>query len=342
MTEAKAPLSSATRTALPDSAFACPEKRLYPHHKADGSLDLPHLRNALARIADPSKDQCGKAHLEAHARNEGIGGRAKAFMPIKAKPLDDDEETAFWDGRVPRQLLAIPFGGPIPSAKSKKGVDLDDEWFDEDTDIFGPYKVLRDNRERLVDFQHSYRPPGPRYGDDTGMMTGHLVGKSILHPDPDEDGWWVDLWVERGNARVALIRRLAEKGAQLFGSSQPVGKTRVEPDGHISLWPFWMETLTTAPQNTFSVVRPKSVLDEAELSGIMLPESLRALATEIDSLSADLQRTSVMGSSGAGPGRSPVMAALDGAAKAVDRLLSVSHREVPSESERSGHDGGSR
>lgn len=337
----KAELSSGTRNALPDSAFACPEKRLYPHHHADGSLDLPHLRNALSRIGDPSNDQCGKAHLDAHARSEGLGDRGKALMPVKARPLDDDEETAFWEGRVPRQLLAIPFGGPIPSAKSKRGVDLDNEWFDEDTDIFGPYEALRKNKERLVDFQHSYRPPGPRFGDDTGMMRGHLVGKSILHPDPDEDGWWVDLWVERGNARVSLIKRLAERGAQLFGSSQPIGKAHVDPDGHIKLWPFWLETLTTAPQNTYSVMRAKSVVDDAQQAGIILPESLTTLLTEIDSLATDLRRTSEQGSAGQGSGRSPVVAQLDAAAKAADRLISVAREGDPS-LERTGREGGSR
>lgn len=189
---------------------------------------------------------------------------AKALMPLKAQVLPDDEEAAFWDGRLPRRLLAIPFGGPIPSAKSDRGVDLDDQFFDERTDIYGPYPALRHTRERLVDFMHSYRPPGRGYGDDTGMMAGHLLGKSILDPDPDEDGWWVDLWLERGNARVSLVKRLAERGAQLFGSSQPIGKARVDPDGHIALWPYWLQTITTAPQNTLSVVRPKAALDSIE------------------------------------------------------------------------------
>lgn len=280
--EGKAVLSSGTRENLPDSAFACPERRLYPHHHADGSLDLPHLRNALARIGDPTNDQCGKAHLEAHARAEGLGDRGKALMPLKAKDVDED---AFWDGRVPRRLLAIPFGGPIPSPKSKRGVDLDDEWFDEATDIYGPYPALRNNRERLVDFMHSYRPPSSRTGDDTGMMMGHLLGKSILDPDPEEDGWWVDLWLERGNARVALVKRLAERGAQLFGSSQATGKAQKEASGHITVWPFWLQTITTTPQNTYSVLRPKAALDDAVKSGIVLGEGLR---TFVDSLGTDL------------------------------------------------------
>lgn len=320
-----AELSSATRTALPDSAFACPEKRLYPHHTASGALDLPHLRNALARIGDPSNDQCGKAHLQAHARAEGMGG--KALMPMLAKALDEDEEQAFWAGRVPRRLLAIPFGGPIPSPKSSRGVDWDNEWFDEHTDIYGPYPPLRKERERLVDFQHSYQPPGPRYGDDTGMMLGHLIGKSILDPNPEEDGWWVDLWVERGNKRVAMIEAIAKRGAQLFGSSQPLPKGRVDPDGHIAVWPFWLETISTAPNNTYSVMRPKAALDEATQSGIVVPEGLRSLATEIDSLVADLRRTSDVGSDREGLGRAADVAdGVTALGKALDRLQSVTRR----------------
>jgi hypothetical protein len=186
---------------------------------------------------------------------------AKALLPIKAQTLDEDEEQAWWDGRVARRLLAIPFGGPIPSHKSAKGVDLDGEFFSERTDIYGPHRALRQNRERLVDFHHSARPPSPRYGDDTGLMRGHFLGKSILDPDPDEDGWWVDLWWERGNQRVALVKRLAERGAQLFGSSQPIGKAVINNNGEIAIWPFWLETISTTPQNTLSVIRPKAALD---------------------------------------------------------------------------------
>lgn len=60
---------------LPDSAFACIDSagRHYPHHDAQGTLDLPHLRAALSRIGDPSNVQCGRRHLEAHAQAAGVG-----------------------------------------------------------------------------------------------------------------------------------------------------------------------------------------------------------------------------------------------------------------------------
>jgi hypothetical protein len=75
---------------LPDSAFAVigsgGEKdeqgktvprtlRHLPHHKADGSLDLPHLRNALARMnqIEPASLQSeARSHLCAHAKESDI------------------------------------------------------------------------------------------------------------------------------------------------------------------------------------------------------------------------------------------------------------------------------
>jgi RNAse (barnase) inhibitor barstar len=76
---------------LPDFAFAVISKggekdeegktvprtlRHLPHHKADGSLDLPHLRNALARLpqthlTDEEKAEA-KRHLCAHAKETDI------------------------------------------------------------------------------------------------------------------------------------------------------------------------------------------------------------------------------------------------------------------------------
>ncbi|MEM2971505.1 MAG: hypothetical protein QW270_03685 [Candidatus Bathyarchaeia archaeon] len=76
---------------LPDSAFAVISKggtkdeqgktvprtlRHLPHHKADGSLDLPHLRNALARLSQtnltPEERAEAKRHLCDHAKEAGI------------------------------------------------------------------------------------------------------------------------------------------------------------------------------------------------------------------------------------------------------------------------------
>ena len=73
---------------LPDRAFACIDPggkkddegktvprslRHYPHHNAGGDLDLPHLRNALSRLAQAGTTSCGAAHIRAHARSAGVG-----------------------------------------------------------------------------------------------------------------------------------------------------------------------------------------------------------------------------------------------------------------------------
>jgi len=77
---------------LPDSAFAYvapggqkdadgktkPRSLRYlPHHMMEGMVDMPHLRNALARAPQTNLPAEAKAqairHLQSHARREGVG-----------------------------------------------------------------------------------------------------------------------------------------------------------------------------------------------------------------------------------------------------------------------------
>jgi len=258
---------------LPVSAFACPEQRLYPHHDASGKLDLPHLRAALSRIGDASNEQCGKGHLQAHA-DANLG---KSWQPVKAQPMADDELEAWFAGKVPRRLLAIPFGGPINNGKAPRGVDLDGEYFSPATDIYGSIAGLRRTRERLLDWHH---------GTDT-LMRRTPIGKTILDPDPDEDGWWVDAWLKAGSKHLEMVRRLVERGAQLFGSSEAAYKN-VNDDGEITVWPMLLETLTTRPSNTLSVLRPlKAMLDDID----SVDPALRKVLLDLEALDADLSPT---------------------------------------------------
>lgn len=91
----KSPLSSAARSNLKDSQFACPEKRKYPIQ------DKAHIRNALARCGDPSNDQCGCGKVRAAAKAAGISQAAKAIEPmltldadLESDPTADSEEPA--------------------------------------------------------------------------------------------------------------------------------------------------------------------------------------------------------------------------------------------------------
>lgn len=269
--------SSAYITDLPNSSFACVNSsgRHYPHHDASGTLDLPHLRAALSRVGDASNEQCGKGHLQAHA-DANLG---KSILPLKAQPMENDELEAWFAGQVPRRLLAIPFGGPVKTPKYPKGLDLDGEYFSANTDIYGSIAGLRKTRERLLDWHH---------GHDQ-LMRRTVIGKTMLDPDPDEDGWWVDAWLKAGQKHLDMVRRLVERGAQLFGSSEAAYKN-VADDGEILVWPMVLETLTTRPSNTLSVLRPsKAMLDDIEPVDPALRKVLDDLGALSDSLTPTLR-----------------------------------------------------
>jgi len=89
---------------LPDAAFAYIEAggekdddgkttprslRHFPHHSAGGDVDLPHLRNALARA--PQSDFGDKAlpHLKAHAKEEDVGEEKDKIATADAKKQEE-------------------------------------------------------------------------------------------------------------------------------------------------------------------------------------------------------------------------------------------------------------
>jgi hypothetical protein len=97
---------------LPDSAFAVISKggtkddqnktvpralRHLPHHKADGSLDVPHLRNALARLpqTDLSTEEFAEAkrHLCAHAIEAEI--QSEVCKATESCSITEIKEQAF-------------------------------------------------------------------------------------------------------------------------------------------------------------------------------------------------------------------------------------------------------
>ena len=285
---------------LPDSAFAVilpgGEKddegktvprslRKLPHHDASGAVDMAHLRNATSR--EPQTDMAEAMHARAHAhlmRHADAEGMGKALLPLKASPLDDD---AF-------RLLAIPFGGPIPHPAFPDGVDIDGETFTPRTDIKPDWLSYR-----VTDWHH---------GSD-GLMRRTPLGKAIdlgrfdgPSKEPDEDGWWVTVWLHAGEKRLELIRRLAERGAQIYGSSESVaGLVRKADTGEILVWPYWRQTLSTSPQNTLSVLRPL----KAGLAALDndTPALWQDLEIALRDLGSDLHATSLGGEHGAKAGR---------------------------------------
>lgn len=98
----KAEWTTAYINSLPDSAFAVIEPggkkdgegrttprslRHLPHHDADGAIDMPHLRNAMARMNQTMPAEMrgrAAAHLKRHASAEGMGDRKEgAFRVFK-------------------------------------------------------------------------------------------------------------------------------------------------------------------------------------------------------------------------------------------------------------------
>jgi hypothetical protein len=229
------------------------------------------------------------------------------------KAVSPDDLQAWLAGEVPRPLLAIPFGGPIPHPRNAKGIDVDGEFFDEKTDIKPEWFD-----ERPVDWHHSQDP--------TGRMNGVLIGKA-RNLRMDEDGWWVDLWLNAGEKRLSLVKQLAEKGAELFGSSYayPNLIKRNAKTGHIDVWPYMMQTLSTSPQNTHSIHRPaKAVLDIFDQADITVLPVLRDVLTELDGLT-DLPPTFSGGDGAAKAGRE-----LSGANLAkIEKLLDALDELIP-------------
>lgn len=217
---------------------------------------------------------------------------------VKATLLDDD---AF-------RLLAIPFTGPIPSPRTPKGVDLDGEWFDEVTDIKPTWM-----KARPVDWHH---------GKDR-MMQRTVIGKAV-DLEMDDEGWWVTVWLQAGEQRLNLIRQLQERGGQLFGSSETIGElARVKADGHIDVWPFWRQTLSTSPQNTHSVLRPmKAALAEALADEGYNPSDAfwAEITAELGDLSADLHDGAKAGPPDSDGGLEQALARLGAP---VDRLMDI-------------------
>lgn len=208
---------------------------------------------------------------------------------LKAVPLTARQLDRWLSGEISRRILVLPFGGPIPSAKSVRGVDADDEWFDEQTDIYGPFDALRQSRRRVVDWHHndniSPKPPV--------SMKGRTLGEINLDDAPEEDGIWADWWTKVGEANMRRIALLESRGVPLYGSSQAVfGTVRKATSGHIEVWPLWRHTITTAPINPLASVPPlKGLLDAITISDLS-SDALKAVLVGLDALSTDLAPTS--------------------------------------------------
>jgi Escherichia/Staphylococcus phage prohead protease len=145
VTGVKAVWSASYVNDLPDSSFALilpggtkddqgkttPRSlRKLPHHATGGAVDLPHLRNALARapqMTGVSDSQRSRAvgHLNGHAKSEGVGGKdfplplidedvsfaellaqVKGYLMLGTKQAEDHVGAHLSDGELAADHLA--------------------------------------------------------------------------------------------------------------------------------------------------------------------------------------------------------------------------------------------
>lgn len=208
---------------------------------------------------------------------------------MKAEPMTERQLTRWLSGEISRRILVLPFGGSIPSPKSPIGVDLDDEWFDASTDIYGPYPALKATRRRAVDWHHQdqIRPAPPV------SMKGVTLGEINLDEESEEDGIWADWWTKVGEENMRRVALMERRGVPLFGSTQAVpGGHRIAPSGHIDVWPVYRHTITTAPINRGATVPPLKAMLDALTTSDLSSEAMKAVLVGLDALSADLRLTS--------------------------------------------------
>lgn len=143
-------------------------------------------------------------------------------------------------GTTKWRVLAIPFGGPF------KGKDFDGEFFDRETDV-----KARWFRERPVIFHH---------GMDSTVKDADL-GAQELDEQPEDDGWWGTVWLDRSARYWAQVDALLRAG-KMYGSSGAIAHLvrKDHKTGHIEVWPHAEQTLTLTPANPYARVTASKAL----------------------------------------------------------------------------------
>jgi hypothetical protein len=240
---------------LPDSAFACIDDagRHYPHHDAGGDLDLPHLRNALSRVAQEDTTSCGVAHLRAHAEAADIGAK---HMDLAVKRTGKDTIAG----------LAIPFSA-----------DLTGEMFTPDTDLcldwFGP-------SGRPLIYDHGLNE----------AMKADVIGRQTSYEEQDW-GIWAEAELQKNKAWRKHVDRLIEEGRLGYSSGSIPHLATPRADGKslepvaLKRWP-WIE-LSLTPisahhETQVYAVKSATAVEHLRAVDIEVPEPLEAALKALD------------------------------------------------------------
>lgn len=265
-----------------------------PWHVGTSDDCPPSEPFAVIKDSDGSVEGCHETREAAEAQMRALYASEKAMRPIiTALPIKAEQVgTARW------RVLAIPFGGPF------KGRDMDGEYFSPKTDI-KPHWFA----ERPVLWHHGI--------DETKNEPEEEIGTEG-DLSKEKDGWWAEMWLDRGNRYWQQVSRMLAAG-KVYGSSGALGHVvrKDHKSGEILVWPHVEQTLTTTPSNPFARVVPIKALEHFDSAGITVDEELRGLFTEPDS-SPDLGPH--LPSGGEDPAVAKLASALDQLEEALKRL----------------------
>lgn len=232
----KATWNTAAVNDLPDSSFLYVEAgggkdkegktkprslRHFPYKDAGGKVDIPHLRNALARIPQSSLPDDVKKRVIAKARRIA-----------KSNGIEVGEKAIAWLDADHSRL-----GGYAVLWGDKATKDIEGEFFDQRTDFWlGRWPVM---------------PWMYHHGVDDSLKAEDAVLGTVRITDmtPDDVGLWYEAQVDKSHRYYDMVRRLIDEG--LLGTSSGAlprrDFVRVAKDGHIESWPMVELSGTVAP-----------------------------------------------------------------------------------------------
>lgn len=253
--EAKAVWTTRYINDLPDDAFLYIEPggekdeegktvprslRHFPYKDANGKVDLPHLRNAIARIPQSNAP--------------GLTTEKKRALQEKARRiLAEEQGKSLWIKSETEDTLTLGGWGVVFG-----GADLQGEYFTPDTDFWldklpGPRPVL---------YEHTMHP----------ILKSEMLGATSNIEQRDE-GLWVEMELDRHNRYVEGLRRLVEEGA--LGISSGTAAHLMRREGrHIISWPLVEFSLTPMPAEprTLGVSELRSLAGAMPAIKGLLPE----------------------------------------------------------------------
>ena len=221
----KSVLTTASRNKLPNASFAVVDANgvgHLPYKHADGSIDLPHLRNALARLnqtqLSPADKAKAKAKLEAAARQHLPSSEAAKM----AEDYEDSEQDMEEDKKGEAEMKAKkakakkieePMESEVVKAEVAKAVAVEVE---KRQALEALVTKMRDERDREVFVRKAAELPsfGPK--DQLGEIL-HLVSKSLSREQ-------YEFLVSKMSAASKVIsesKLLAELGASESGDESP-------------------------------------------------------------------------------------------------------------------------